>query len=201
MSRLTSHLPARARPLFLGCVRTLSRRVLCSATLFVAALLGATACANQPKDSAEREQVRASSAALRQLRQQDRGPTHRGRTTVPRTALEFLELTGPDGPAGTGAQAIRSRRVQFSYCYTERGLRPDRSLRGEVTLLVRLDSGGRAANIEVSERTWSGSAAAAAEECMMQKIRRWALVGSAPGTYRIRLRFRPEGVRFGEGAD
>jgi hypothetical protein len=107
-------------------------------------------------------------------------------------------LTGAKGPAGSDtaevAIFVRSREAQVRFCYQERGLRLERELAGEISIGFRVNSAARvdSAWIASREAQWSGPGAAAAEECIVQRVTSWRVPARwPPGAYGVRWQLRP----------
>ncbi|CAA9351237.1 MAG: hypothetical protein AVDCRST_MAG11-3522, partial [uncultured Gemmatimonadaceae bacterium] len=83
---------------------------------------------------------------------------------------------GAAGGRGDGAQlgtVVRSRESQLRFCYLESGVRADPALAGSVTLTVAIDAAGAVGAADVTGRSWGGEGAAAAERCILEKVRGW----------------------------
>ena len=72
----------------------------------------------------------------------------------------------------------------------EQGLRADPTLAGSVTLAVTLAEGGRVTGAAITRRSWSGPGAAAAEACILERVRAWELPpAGAAGRYDFSFSF------------
>jgi TonB family protein len=86
---------------------------------------------------------------------------------------------------------VRSRQEQLRFCYAERGLKVNPNLAGTINVSITLTSSGNVTDAKVTNRTWSGSGAAEAESCIVQKIRNWRFPSASAGggTYAFPFNF------------
>jgi hypothetical protein len=115
------------------------------------------------------------------------------RVSAPVAVGDAAGSDGPPGGRGDVARlgtAARGREPQLRLCYVEQGLRADPTLAGSVTVAMTLAEGGRVTGAEITRRSWSGDGAAAAEACILQKMRGWELPGGgAAGRYDFSFSF------------
>jgi len=73
-------------------------------------------------------------------------------------------------------------------CYSDQGLRADPDLAGRVTLALTVDAAGAVSAADVTDRTWQGAGATAAEGCILERVRGWRFTSGA-GRYELSFSF------------
>ena len=107
-----------------------------------------------------------------------------------------LTPTGPPTvsyPEAPGAllDAVQREQGATRFCYSEFGQKADPTLRGNVAMLVTVNSGG-ISDVRVGASRWSGNAGAAVNRCLNQRVKQaWNLAPGAVknGTYAVQLSF------------
>lgn len=111
------------------------------------------------------------------------------RVSAPRPVHE-ANLGGPSRDIGALGDFVRSRESQLRFCYMEYGLKQNPSLAGTITVAITIEGSGRVSNAAVTDRTWGGAGASAAESCIRSKIEGWHFpAGSGSGTYSFPFNF------------
>lgn len=101
------------------------------------------------------------------------------------------DLGGPGRDVSELGTFVRSRESQLRFCYVEHGLKVNPSLAGTVNVAITMTGSGSVTGVDVTNRTWSGNGASAAESCIVQRIRSWKFPSSSAGggTYSFPFNF------------
>ena len=111
---------------------------------------------------------------------------------VGRIATVRAENTsGPSRDVSELGTFVRSREAQLRFCYVEQGLKVNPSLAGTITVAITLTGSGSVTDADITNRTWGGAGASAAESCILSKIRSWRFPASSAGggTYSFPFNF------------
>jgi hypothetical protein len=100
---------------------------------------------------------------------------------APPTVIRAERVGGPARNVADLGNYVRSRQSQLQFCYQEYGLKSNPTLAGTITVAVTLTGAGKVTGVEITNRTWSGTAASAAESCIRQRIMGWQFSPSGAG--------------------
>jgi hypothetical protein len=105
--------------------------------------------------------------------------------------IDAPSLGGPARDVGELGTQVRDHQSQLRFCYDEFGLKVNPNLAGSVTMSLTLTGGGAVTNAAITDRTWSGPGADAAEQCIVQRARAWKFAASPAGggTYEFSFNF------------
>jgi hypothetical protein len=112
------------------------------------------------------------------------------RISAPRP-IDVPAIGGPQRDVAELGTFVRGRESQLRFCYNEFGLKVNPALAGSVTAAITLTGTGSVANVNLTNRTWSGAGASDTEQCIAQKIRGWRFPASEAGggTYSFSFSF------------
>jgi hypothetical protein len=79
------------------------------------------------------------------------------------------------------ASFVRSRAAQLQYCYARAVGAAEYDLGGVMTLRLQLGPNGAVRDAQVVARTWSGSAAAEVEKCVVAAAQSWRVPAASDG--------------------
>jgi len=120
-----------------------------------------------------------------------------GGVTAARVRVSAPSVRAVETPAARGRDVselgtfVREREAQLRNCYTQYGLSANPNLAGTINVAITITGSGSVTGVDITNRTWSGAGASAAESCIVGRIRSWRFPSSdlGGGTYGFPFNF------------